>query len=418
MKNVGRGHIPFGWAGPAAGGGIFQIIKEQGPISRTRLVEITGLAKSTITLHVDKLLDLGLIIEDLGSDPITGRKQKELRFAFDAGYTIGIDLGVTSLDVALCNLGSEIISLASEKLTINLEPKTILDKIFSAVNKLLHENNLESKQITGIGMGFPGPVEFSTGRPVAPPIMPHWDLYPLAENLIEKYKCPVFVDNDVNMMAVGERHSGIAKDIENVLFIKVGTGIGAGIICDGELYRGSLGCAGDIGHISVEGVEEGCPCGNIGCLEAVAGGPAVATRATNAAKNQESELLYQLWNEKGIVTAEDVGELAERGDLVCLEIIRESGRMVGKVLSKLVNFYNPSIMVIGGGLSNYGDRFLASIREVIYRRSTPLATRDLTIQRSVLKSQAGVIGASVTAVDELFSQQNVAIMVSEEESLK
>jgi len=232
--------------------------------------------------------------------------------------------------------------------------------------------------------------------------------------LESRYGCPAYIDNDVNVMACGERHSGLGREAENFIFVKIGTGIGAGIFCDGKLYRGTQGCAGDIGHVGVDTLDTPCPCGNKGCLESVAAGPAIARMAREAAANGASELLSQRLREAGALTAADVGDLADHGDLACVEMIQQSGRLIGQVLAKLVNFFNPSLIIIGGGVANLGGRFLAAIREQIYQRSLPLATRDLAIKRSRLRERAGMIGAAAMALEEIFSHGKVMAMVVQE----
>ena len=256
---------------------------------------------------------------------------------------------------------------------------------------------------------MPGPVEYGTGRPISPPIMPGWDGYPVRERLSARYDAPVWVDNDVNVLALGEWRSGIAAGYDNVIVVKVGTGIGAGIIADGRLHRGAQGSAGDVGHIQVsEDRDVVCRCGNIGCLEALAGGAAIARDGETAAREGRSLRLREALDRRGTVTAEDVARAASFGDPVAVELLGEAGRRIGSMLASVVNFFNPSLVVIGGGVAQSGDALLASIREAVYGRSLPLATRDLQIRRSSLGGLAGVIGASSMVVDQLFARESLA----------
>lgn len=404
----------FGWSGPAAGAAIFRIIKNIGPLSRTEIVKKTGLSKSTVSVHTKKLLEMGLIKKaELENKSVgsVGRNRELLKFAKDNGYIIAVDLGATSLDVALCNLDAEIIEVKRREVLVNNGPKTVMAQVDQLIAELLKSNNISQKKIFGIGMGVPGPVEFSKGLPVSPPIMPGWHLTPLKKILQEKYSCPAFIDNDVNVMAVGEKHAGLAQDISNFIFIKIGTGIGAGIICEDKLYRGSKGCAGDIGHIGIEGEEELCPCGNRGCLEVVAAGPAIAKKAKAAAKNRESEFLLALLNEKGDITAEDVGQAVKNNDRAAIEIVKSSGQKIGQVVSRLVNFYNPSLIIIGGGVAKIGNYLISAVKEEVLRRSTSLAVQDLKIELSQKNDEIGVIGAAAMAVNEIYSHDNVTEMM-------
>jgi glucokinase-like ROK family protein len=250
-------------------------------------------------------------------------------------------------------------------------------------------------------------VDFAVGTVVSPPIMPGWDRYPIIDTVQQWFPAvSVVVDNDVNVMALGEATMGVAKGIHSFIFVKIGTGIGAGIICEGRIYRGSSGCAGDIGHICVDKEGPVCSCGNKGCLEKIAAGPAIAERALAAARAGESPRLLELYDRSGgMLRAEDVGEAAREGDAVALRVVRESGERIGEVLAALVNFYNPDMIVIGGGVSNLGDLLLSSIRQAILGRSLPLATRNLQIVFSSIGGQAGILGGISLALDYAFNAE-------------
>jgi len=255
----------------------------------------------------------------------------------------------------------------------------------------------------------PGPVEFQTGRPIFPSIMPGWDGYPVRERFAVRNSAPVWVDNDVNVLALGEWRSGVAAGHDNVIVVKIGTGIGAGIISDGRLHRGAQGSAGDVGHIHVtDDRSVVCRCGNTGCLEALAGGEALGRAAEVAARAGRSARLAAVLDARSVITAEDVARAASFGDPVAVELLQGAGRRIGLMLASVVNFFNPSLVVIGGGVAQSGDLLLAAVREVVYGRGLPLATRDLLIQRSSLGSLAGVIGASAMVVDQLFSRESLA----------
>jgi glucokinase-like ROK family protein len=263
--------------------------------------------------------------------------------------------------------------------------------------------------IWGIGVSVPGPVEFATGRPIAPPIMPGWDGYPVRERLAATFDVPVWVDNDVNLMALGELRSGLAQGERDVVYIKIGTGIGAGLVSGGRLHRGAEGCAGDVGHVAVvDDTSIVCRCGKNGCLEALAGGAALARDATAAAVAGHSPYLAELLSGGRRPDARDVSHAAQHGDPFSVDLLTRSGQLVGAMLATLVNFYNPSLVIIGGRVAASGDLLLAAVREAVYRRSLPLATRNLRIMRSPLADRAGLIGASAMVVDELLSQQLLA----------
>jgi len=263
-------------------------------------------------------------------------------------------------------------------------------------------------------IGVPGPVEFSAGRPVSPPIMPGWDCYPVRERLSRRYQAATWVDNDVNLMALGELRAGLARGETDAVYIKIGSGIGAGLITAGRLHRGAQGAAGDVGHVAVSDQDSViCRCGNTSCLEALAGGAAIGRDGATAARDGSSTFLAERLAENGAITARDVIEAADHGDPVAVALLNRSGNLVGRMLATLVNFYNPSLVIIGGGVASAGDTYLATIRQSVYRRSLPLATRDLRIVRSSSIETIGLLGAAFVVLDELFSRAHLGRWISQ-----
>lgn len=404
----------FGFFGAAAGAAIFQLIRDIGPLSRADLGRQTGLSRSTVSQHVERLLRLGIVLEEPDARYSAASKRKQLVFNEQCGYVVAIDLGVTSVDLALCNLGAEIIEYRELDIAVALGPKQVMNSLTEAIDDLLVSNQVQKDTLLGMGMGIPGPVEFLTGTPIYPPIMPGWHEYPIKQVLEKRYGCVVYVDNDVNMMAVGELKYGAGLNIDDQLFVKVGSGIGAGLILGGQLYRGSQGSAGDIGHIAVKNNEELCSCGNRGCLEAMASGRALARIATKLAQEGRSHRLQQVLLERGEITAKDVAQVAHEGDSLCMSLVRDTGEAIGAVLAGMINFVNPSLIIVGGGVAGMGDRLIATIKETIYRKSTPLATSSLEVCLAKLGNEAGVIGAAALVADEVFSMERVTEMVNRE----
>ena len=366
-----------------------------------------GLSRSKISMEVRRLIEAGLLAEDGLAKSEGGRRSSLLRIPPTAGLIAAVDLGATSTDVALSTLGGELLVHRGEPGAVKDGPRSVLDRVKELLSELLSEQGAVAQEVLAIGVGVPGPVEHS-GVLRSPPIMPGWDGFPIRATFAGAYDAPVFVDNDVNVMALGEHRNGVGKGEDNVLFVKIGTGIGGGIIADGHLQRGSQGCAGEIGHICVDPDGPVCSCGNKGCLEAMAAAPAIAAKAERCAAEGLSPILREVSNERGDLTARDVGEAASLGDYHALQIIRESGRLVGQVLATLVSTLNPSLIVVGGGVANIGHSLLAEIRSAVYRRSLPLATRDLPILLSELDQEAGVTGASVLAAEGVLQMTRVA----------
>lgn len=387
---------------------VLDYARKHGTCTRSALVEATGLSRATVAQRIDALVDHGLLAEGELGQSTGGRAPRTLRFRGDAGHLLVADLGATSTDVAVADLSGTILAHAAEPADISAGPDVILGRVEALFEECLAQADWPGA-LWGIGIGVPGPVEFETGRPISPPIMPGWDAYHVRERFA-KHRVPVWVDNDVNVMALGELTAGLGRGAENFVFVKIGTGIGAGVIVRGKLHRGTQGCAGDIGHIQVpvDGRDVICRCGNVDCLEALAGGAALGRDAEEAAREGRSPFLRAVLDENGSLDASDVSRAAAHGDVTSVELIASAGRYVGGVVAGIVNFFNPSLVVIGGGVAHAGDPLLASIRETVYRRSLALATRNLVVHRSRLGGQAGVVGAATMVTNELFAAHFLA----------
>jgi glucokinase-like ROK family protein len=384
---------------------LVDLIRRYGEFSKADLAAFTEYSRTKITGCVDSLLDKKIIVANNVTEYTGGRRSKTFSLNGDLGLVAGIDIGATSVDLVIADFSGKFLVRYSEPASVKHGPIKVLGQACSLLEKMLKDTNLSPGKLHGIGIGVPGPVDFSAGTLVSPPIMPGWDRYPIIQTVQQWFpSANVVVDNDVNVMALGEIYQGVGKGVDNLIFVKIGTGIGAGIVCEGKIYRGASGCAGDIGHIGVDKFGPMCHCGNKGCLEAVAAGPAIAERSLIAAQAGKSPILLKLYENNGkVLRAEDVGEAAREGDALAVEVIRESGQFVGDVLDGLVNFFNPGVIVIGGGVSNLGNLLLSSIRQTVLNRSTPLATRDLHIVFSEIGPDAGVIGAVNLAMDYMFS---------------
>jgi glucokinase-like ROK family protein len=380
-----------------------RIRAEAGPISRARLTGALGSSRGKIAAEVARLIEKRLLAEEGLAESEGGRRSSLLVIPPSAGLVAAVDIGATSIDVALTTLGSELVAHRGEPGDVRDGPLPILDRVKALLSELLDEQAASPMDVLAIGVGVPGPVEQASGLLTAPPIMPGWDRFPIRDSFAGEYAAPIFVDNDVNVMALGEHWGGVAKGVDDMIFVKIGTGIGSGIIIGGHLHRGTQGCAGDFGHICVEPEGPLCSCGNAGCLEAMAAAPAIVLQAERCAREGESPLLMIPLQEKGELSMKDVGEAARRGDYCALTIIRKSGRLIGQTLASAVNVLNPSMIVIGGGVSRVGNALLAEVRSAVYQRSLPLATRNLPIVMSELDDVAGVMGASVMAAREVLS---------------
>ena len=387
---------------------IMRALRMHGRISRSEISNITGWSKAKVSQEIKSLVDKGYLVEIGAGASRGGRKPGLLRINNQLGYIVGIDIGATSLEVALADVTGSILQRQLEVADVHLRAESVLGRCRQILLDLIKLQGGVPDQILGIGVGVPGPVDFARGVLVAPPLMPEWENFSIRDFFKKTFSSAfVVVDNDVNIMALGERRAGDGINIDHFIFVKIGTGIGAGIISNGKIHRGSDGSAGDIGHICIDKNGPLCACGNIGCLEAMTAGPAIAAKAMQAAIDGISPTLDKMRESNGgFIRPEDVNVACREGDQAALDIIRESGQAIGDVMATLVNFFNPSHIFIGGGIANFGNHLLVAIRKAVLHRSLPLATTHLSIKFSRMGSNAGVLGAIMLALEYLFIVEN------------
>ncbi|MEY9849849.1 ROK family protein [Streptacidiphilus sp. MAP5-3] len=367
-----------------------------GVTRRSRLVDATGLSRAAVAQRVDLLIARGVLLETGTAASERGRPPLTLELASEHTLICAIDLGATHRRVSVSELGGRVLAEETQTTDVNDGPDTVLTALDEQASRLLTACGRAREDVRAISIGVPGPVEAVTGTVVRPPIMRGWDGYTIPRFFADRYRADVLVDNDVNMMAVGEfSHRPKAR---HLLYVKVGTGIGCGIVSDGLVHRGASGAAGDIGHIPLPGHEDVlCHCGNTGCVEAVASGAAIAATLAKAGLAARG--------------AADVVRLVAAGDPLARHQVRLAGQRLGELLATLVSFHNPDAIVLGGSMAGLGDDLLADIRGAVYRRALPLATRTMSIETSLLGPRAGVEGARRLAVDHLLSPQGLAAML-------
>ncbi|MFG6402878.1 MULTISPECIES: ROK family transcriptional regulator [unclassified Microbacterium] len=370
---------------------LFQLLRDGVPRTRAELAKSTGLARSTVAVRVDELMRMGLITPVADGVSTGGRPPSQFAINPAAKVVIAGDIGASHAVVAITDLTGQVLAEFSEELDVALGPEPVLSWLMERAHTLLAETGRTGTDVAAIGIGVPGPVEHSTGQPVNPPIMPGWDRFDIPGWIHQHLPVPALVDNDVNIMALGER--AVAwPGVDHLMFVKVSTGIGTGIISGGALQRGAQGIAGDIGHVQVaRGANVPCQCGNRGCLEALASGPAIA----RALREQGVEAH----------TGSDVVDLVKRGNIDAIQAVRQAGRDIGEVLTTCVSLMNPSIIAIGGSMARVGEHLIAGVREVVYTRSTPLATEYLSIVQSLAADKAAILGASMLAVEHALSPE-------------
>ncbi len=368
-----------------------------GGVSRVVLARRMGLTRAAVTAIVNDLLSTGIIREAGGIHVHSGRPAVELEIDPTRGFVAGIDFGASHLAILIADLGMHILEEAEIAIDIQDGPKTCLDQADHILHELLNKAGKELKNILAIGVGVPGPIVSDAGMVLAPPIMPGWDRFPIRASLEKMWGCPVSLSNDSELGALGEWAAGAGRGEQNLAYIKIGTGIGAGLLLDGQIYRGVTGSAGEIGHLTIEENGPLCACGNHGCLEAIAGGRAIAQQAQDAARNDPRT---QLANIKPIesITARHVNSAARQGDLKAQQILSRAGMYLGIAIAGVINMFNPGMVIIGGGVAQSGDILLEPIRLAVQRRSLPAATRAVRITTAMLGRRSSSMGAIIQAI--------------------
>ncbi|MGP3775829.1 ROK family protein [Streptomyces sp. SDT5-1] len=379
---------------------VVNLVRTGRAATRPELVTTTGLSRKVVAQRVDQAIELGLLEDGELAASSGGRQARTLRFRADAGHIYAAAIGASEFHAAITDLSGVTIASHHEDWDVDAGPQATMERVQAAFAALAAKTGLGRPW--AIGIGVPGPVEFATGRLVEPPIMPGWDGFSVRSWLREHYDAPVWVDNDVNLMALGEWTRGTPRDGRDMLFIKAGTGIGSGLVAGGRLLRGDRGAAGDIGHTHItDDPSAVCRCGQIGCLEAVASGWSMLDESLR--RVDESAYLTKVLARNGRLTLGEIGAAAVTGDALALEMIDTRSRHVADVIANLVNFCNPGVLVLGGGVLRTGPRFLDVVASTVRSRCIRLVTAGLTIRAASLDHREGVIGAGLLAASGIFS---------------
>ncbi|GAA4082093.1 ROK family transcriptional regulator [Nonomuraea soli] len=376
----------------ATTGEVLALIRSGEAVTRADIGRVTGLSRPAVSLRVGELLERGLVVERTDAPSTGGRPPVRLEFNAAGGVVLVAALGASRTRVAVCDLAGN--ELAGRRFHIDVEqgPDVVLPLLMDTWEELLGDRPRSA--VRGVGMGVPATVEFAEGRTESARVMASWTGVVIPPLIRQRFDVPVLVDNDVNVLAVGEHRGAYREETGDLLFVKISTRIGAGIVAAGSILRGALGAAGEIGHIPVrDGGGVLCRCGNIDCVDSVASGTALLRELRAAGKD--------------VKTIDDVTALVRAGDAETMAMVREAGRRIGEVLAGAVNILNPSVVVLGGDVAEAFGPLVSSIREVVYRRSTALATRRLRIEPSRLGAAAGISGCAVMVLDHVLSARAV-----------
>lgn len=377
------------------------LLRRKGGMTRTEIVAETGLSRSAVNLRIDALLAAGLVRGSAREAATKGRPAEVFSFHSGRGRLLVADVGATKFRAGLCDLSGEVESELELPADVTAGPEVLLATISECFEKFLEGTGTGRDEILGIGLSLPAPVKRGSGMSVNPPIMPLWNRFDVPAWFHQGFACPVFLEKDANAMAYGEARFS-HPEADDLLLVKIGTGIGSGLIRDGALYRGADGAAGDLGHIpmSLPGDDEGplCKCGNRGCLEARAGGWAILRDLREAGGSADCQ--------------DDLIAALTAGDQRAVQLARRAGQVIGTAVATAVNLLNPRVVVLAGHLvAAGGDHLLPAIRERVYSRSIPLATSDLTIVASSLHPREGLVGLAHLVSDGILEPAQIGRLI-------
>jgi glucokinase-like ROK family protein len=384
--------------------GIFDIIRHSPEgVSRAEIAEMLNVSRATVSGIVESLIADQLVLELGAGISRGGRRPIVLQVNPDAGRVVGIDIGATHVLAVLANLRGGVLAEIESSLDIAHGPHVCLPIVCEAVDALLQRGQTPKDSVLAFGIGVPGPVIAAHGIVSSPPIMPGWDGFPIRKNLETQWKIPTFVDNDADLGALGEATFGAGRGEPNLAYIKIGTGIGCGLLLEGKIYRGVVGTAGEIGHVTVSQDGPPCKCGNYGCLEVMAGGRAIAERAQMAVKAGQRTSLAAL-NHSHELTARDVAAAAKAGDEVSQQLLNDAGRHIGSALASLINLLNPGLIILGGRVTEAGAVILDPITDVVQKRSLRASYQASRIALSELGQHTTAMGAVALALDQAYAR--------------
>ncbi len=371
-------------------GDLYALIRDKRAVSRAEIGALTGMSRTAVAARVRELTARGLVVEQEQAPSSGGRPATLVSFNAEAGIVLTAAIGGSRARLAVCDLAGDILAAADIDEEPGFGPGDLMPAVATRLEALLDESGHRGARIFGIGISLPGTVDSQRGCSLDSPVLTGWDGVPLAPYFAALGGAPVVLENDANAFALAEWRAGAGRTLDDVLVIKASTGLGAGIVAGGALQRGALGAAGEFGHDKTAAAAAlPCRCGDVGCLEPVAGGWALVR-----ALHDEGRTVRSL---------RDVVDLAHSGDALSRRLIRESGRHVGEVLAGAVNLLNPAALVVAGDVAGAYDIFVAGLRETLYGNATALATRSLQIVPSQLGDRAGVIGTAMTVLDAVLA---------------
>ena len=384
MSKNGEGSL--GWLRERNRERVLGAMRERGRISQADIARVTGLSRTTIHTLIAELKDSGLVHEvDTGEHEIRGgRPAVQLMLRDSSLVAVGIDFGHSHVQVAVADIAHNVLAERRCDLDVNRHAREALDTAAGMVGEVLTEAHVERKSVVGAGIGIPGPVDRAKGAVGSASILPGWTGLRIESEMQERLGIPVEIENDANLGALAELTWGAGRECSNFAYIKAATGIGAGLVIDGRLLHGVSGTAGEIGHTTLDESGALCYCGNRGCLETVASGPAII------------QLVGRLDGE--LPSLARIVDLAVGGDLRCRRAISDAGREIGVAVAGLCNLINPERVIVGGLLSRTGEVLLQPMRESIRRHAVYAAAEGLDVRPAVFVERAELLGSLALAL--------------------
>ena len=310
-------------------------------------------------------------------------------------YVIGVDLGGTQIKYGAVNLEGELMTSLVRPTEAEKGPIVIIRNIANTVREISEDGDLKALELVGLGVASPGPLSSKEGIIYLAPNLPGWREVPLRRLLEDETGLLVHVENDTNSAAVGEYWNGAGKGAENIIVLTLGTGIGGGIILNGRLYTGTMGTAGEVGHMVIESKGPPCPCGSQGCLEMLASATAVVKRARGKIEKGYSSLIKDLVEgHLENLTSLHVYEACTEGDSLAIKVMEEAGRYLGIGISNLIKLFDPQMIILGGGMSKAGEFLFDPLRDEVEKRICTFTGFDVPVIPAELENNAGVIGIS------------------------
>jgi predicted NBD/HSP70 family sugar kinase len=364
---------------------VLRAVRMAGSLTQAEIARTTGLSAATVSNIVRELKESGtVVVADTSSG---GRRARSVSLSGDAGIVVGVDFGHSHLRVAVGNLAHRVLAEESEPMNVDVSAEQGFARAEAMVARLLGQAGFRPDKVIGVGLGVPGPIDVETGALGSTAILPGWTGIAPGRELAQRLGMEVYVDNDANLGALGELVWGAGRGLSDLAYIKVASGVGSGLVINGQIYRGPGGTAGEIGHITLDEAGPVCRCGNRGCLETFVGSRYLLN-LLNASHERE-------------LTLSDVVQLAQQGDLGCRRVIADAGRQIGTGVATLCNLLNPRRVILGGDLAEAGELVLSPIRDSVARYAIPSAARQLSIVPGTLGGRAEVLGALALVMSEM-----------------